>query len=439
MPASPVDAFREALRAKNVARVRTLLEQEAEVRAAVNAPIGAFGGRPLSMVKTHLPMVDLLIAHGADLNLKSDWWAGPFGLLELGCTPEQAAPLIERGAIVDIFAAAHLGMADRVRELVREDPAVVHARGGDGKTALHCARTVDIAALLLDHGAAIDARDVDHESTAAQYLVREQPDVTRVLIDRGAWIDIFIAVGLGDPGLADRCLREDAEALDHRIGQGLYRVAHDDRHASAPEQIGNRRGDIYRWVFEHHASAIDAARLVGDEPMAQRLLERATPVQQLLSACAQGDRTTAEALVSAHTGLVTALRPDQMRLMADKAHDNDTAAVQVMADLGFDPLARGADQAEALRWAAFHGNATLVRHLLPLGWPIGARDPQYQGTLVGWCLHGSVCGWHRKTGDFAAALSALLEAGERPNADQRPVGRADVDAVLGPYRTPSPD
>ena len=50
------------------------------------------------------------LRYGADLNLKSEWWAGGFGLLEHGCTPEQAAPLIARGAIVDIFAAAHLGV-----------------------------------------------------------------------------------------------------------------------------------------------------------------------------------------------------------------------------------------------------------------------------------------------------------------------------------------
>ena len=67
------------------------------------------------------------------------------------------------------------------------------------KTALHCARTVEIAGHLLDHGADIDARDVDHESTAAQVLVRDAPEVVRLLVDRGAWFDIFIAVGLRDP------------------------------------------------------------------------------------------------------------------------------------------------------------------------------------------------------------------------------------------------
>ena len=134
----------------------------------------------------------------------------------------------ERGAIVDIFAAAHLGMFDRVRSLVSADPSLVRARGGDGKTALHWAVSVDIAQYLLDHGAELEARDVDHESTAAQYLVRDAPDVTRFLIGRGATVDIFMAVGLRDAALVERCLRDDP-ALDHRTWHGKYSVAHHGR------------------------------------------------------------------------------------------------------------------------------------------------------------------------------------------------------------------
>ncbi len=136
---TPVEQFGSALRAGDVEQVRTLLEGHADVRAAVNGPVGAFGGRPAMMARRNLPMIDLLIAYGADLNLKSDWWAGPFGLLETDLTPDEAAPLIARGAIVDVVAAAHLGLFERVRELVDADPSLVFARGGDGKTALHCA------------------------------------------------------------------------------------------------------------------------------------------------------------------------------------------------------------------------------------------------------------------------------------------------------------
>ena len=293
---TPVERFRIALHAGDTETVRSLLEAHDEVRAAINAPISHFNSRPVARAAKNLPMLDVLLAYGADLNLKSAWWAGGFGLLEHGITPEEAAPLIARGAIVDVFAAAHLGMFDRLRELVERDPSLVHARGGDGKTPLHCATTTEIAQYLLDHGAAIDARDVDHESTPAQYLVRDAPDVVRLLIAHGAWFDIFIAVGLRDAALVERCLRDDPEALDHRTWHGKYTVAHDGKRAATPEEIGDRRGDVYRWVFDHNVTAIDVAVQLGYDDILELLLAHASPAQRLLAACGRGDRGAAEAV-----------------------------------------------------------------------------------------------------------------------------------------------
>ncbi len=94
-----------------------------------------------------------------------------------------------------------LGRFERVKELIEGDPALVHARGGDGQTPLHFASTVEIAGYLLDHGADIDARDIDHESTAAQYMVGHSSlrhEVARSLISRGAKTDILMAAALGD-------------------------------------------------------------------------------------------------------------------------------------------------------------------------------------------------------------------------------------------------
>ena len=53
-------------------------------------------------------------------------------------------------------------------------PAERATRGGDGKTVLHCAATRAIAELLLDSGADVQARDIDHASTALQYLIADE-------------------------------------------------------------------------------------------------------------------------------------------------------------------------------------------------------------------------------------------------------------------------
>lgn len=423
-----VEQFLDALHAGDVERVRALLATDADARAAINAPISHFNSRPIARATRNLPLFDLLVQYGADPNLKSAWWAGGFGLLEYDCTPADAAPLIARGVAVDVFAAAHLGMFDRVRELVDRDPSLVHARGGDGKTPLHCATTVEIARYLVDHGAEIDARDVDHESTPAQYLVRAATAVTRLLLERGAKCDIFMAVGLGDAALVAECLRDDPEALDHRIGRGRFQVAHKGTRPATSGEIGERRGDIYRWVFDHYVSAIDVAVSLGKREILEQLRRHASPAQRLLAACAKGDRAAAQALIAAHPGIVASLTRDQMGLIADRAHANDTGAVSLMLDLGFDPLARGMASWEAFRWAAFHGNAEMLRQLLPHNPPIGIPDPTYHGTPLSHCLYGSLHGWEQ--GAYAASVQLLLDAGERFDPGVVPIGREDVDAVL---------
>ena len=119
-----------------------------------------------------------------------------------------------------------------------------------------------------------------------------------------------------------------------------------------------------------------------------------------------------------------------MRLICDKAHANDTAAVLLMLDLGFDPLVRGVDHWEPLRWAAFHGNAEMTRRLLRHTPPLNVPDPSYGGTPLGQCLYGALHGWHSRTGDFATTVQLLIDAGEQIDPTDLPTGRDDVDAVL---------
>src|SRR6266704_134039 len=44
--------------------------------------------------------------------------------------------LLEKGAAEDIFAAAIVGHTDQVAALLKEDPKLINARDGDGRTAL---------------------------------------------------------------------------------------------------------------------------------------------------------------------------------------------------------------------------------------------------------------------------------------------------------------
>src|SRR5215831_13241034 len=153
--ADPPAELVAAIQANDAGRVRAVLERYADLRTRLNetTPGLHFGATPLlaAIPFTNPEMIDVLLQAGADINQKSHWWAGGFGVLD---DDRGMAPfLIARGATVDANAAARLGMMDVLEGLVRADSAQVHARGGDGQTPLHVAQTIDVARWLLDHGA----------------------------------------------------------------------------------------------------------------------------------------------------------------------------------------------------------------------------------------------------------------------------------------------
>src|ERR1700679_2340729 len=207
---SPAESLTAAVRDSDAARVREVLERHPEVRARIDDPLPdyGFGQHALfaAVQRSDRPTIDVLLSEGSNAQKRTEWWAGGFGLLD-ECDPSLVEFLTERGAIVDVHSASRLGMMPKLRELVAADPSVVHARGGDGQTPLHFACTVEVAEFLLAHGADIDARDVDHESTAAQYMLRvtqarhyprDRQNVARYLVARGCKTDLLMAAALGD-------------------------------------------------------------------------------------------------------------------------------------------------------------------------------------------------------------------------------------------------
>ena len=132
-----LDELKRAFVRDDAPRVRAIVDRHPRLKAAIDAPVGPFGAPAIVTVRSR-EMLDVLLDAGADINAKSQWWAGGFGLLD-SADPGLAAYAIERGATVEAPAAARLGLLDRLRELIARDPSVVHARGGDGQTPLHCA------------------------------------------------------------------------------------------------------------------------------------------------------------------------------------------------------------------------------------------------------------------------------------------------------------
>src|SRR5690348_16765038 len=116
VPASPIECFRQAFDANDARSLRELFQRYPQLKAKIDEPIAAFDAPAIARARSP-EMIDALLEAGADINAKSRWWAGGFGILD-GAEPDVAAYAIQRGAVVEAHAAARLGMFERLRELV---------------------------------------------------------------------------------------------------------------------------------------------------------------------------------------------------------------------------------------------------------------------------------------------------------------------------------
>lgn len=393
-----VDEAKKAFEADDADRVRAIVERHPDLKALINEPIGPFDSPAITNVRSR-EMLDVLLDAGADINARTRWWAGGFGLLDCA-DPELAAYAIERGAAVDPHAAARLGMMDRLRELIAQDPGSVHARGGDGQTPLHFVSRVDIAEYLLDHGAEIDARDVDHESTPAQYMVGDRQDVARYLVSRGCKTDILMGVALGDLDLVRRHLDADPDGIRMRVSDECFPMV--DKKAG---------GTIYQWTLGFHVSVHGVARKFGHQDILQVLLDHSPADVRLIDACWRGDEAAVHAIRAEQPDIIGRLSEANHRQVAHAARNNEISVVRLMLEAGWPVDARGQHQATPLHWAAFHGNPDMARDVLRFDPPLELTDADFSGTPLRWAIYGSENGWYAKTGDYGATVDALIRAG----------------------------
>jgi hypothetical protein len=275
-----VKAFCDAVVAGDIPRAQQLLAST-HVRTRVNDPMFAFGQRAAHMAAKNERMLTALIDAGADLNLRSDWENGPYTVLDN--TDESTARfLLTRGARLTPNVAARLGWLEELRTLVDADDSLVHARGGDGQQPLHEAKTVAIADFLLDRGAEVDVRCIDHKSTPAQYALVNRPDVCRRLLERGATPDIYMAAHLGDLPLATRLLDANPACAEARINEHGY--------ALVPPL------HIYCWTIGFGMSPHDVAKKAGHREVYELLFARSPAPIRFLNALLAGDEQRMKAL-----------------------------------------------------------------------------------------------------------------------------------------------
>jgi len=386
----------DAIATDDAAEVERVIEASPELKARLNDPLpgGSFGETALlaAVRRANREMVDVLLRAGADINQKSHWWAGPFHALD-GSAREPWLPafLIGRGAVPEIHHAVQLGMGEEVKRMLAEDPSLIHARGGDGQLPLHFAQTVGMAEYLVGRGADIDARDIDHESTAAQYMVRDRQPVARYLARRGAAADVLMAAALGDVELTLSLIDAAPATIRMRVSREWF-----------PMRDPRAGGSIYIWTLGGGKGAHEIAREFGHEEVLRVLMTRTSPSLKLAVACEFEDGALARDL----QGQGVSIEPVDHARPVGAASRNRTAVARLLLEAGC-PAGVRHEGATALHWAAYHGNADLVAALVERGAPTDVRDAEYQAAPRGWAEHGSGERRHRAGADYPRVLELL--------------------------------
>jgi hypothetical protein len=236
--ANGVEDYRQ-ITPKNILEItKLLLDRGAEVDATSEAYGG--GSTTLGLVSTsahprarglQIPMIDLLLAHGAKIDGENTLESLVNGALANGC-PEAAAALAARGAGVNtLYAAAAVGDLERVHRLfpssaqrARETALIVAAQQGqsavvsflldngvdvqasNGMTALHQASAgghTGLMDLLIQRGAGLEALNefggtvlgstlwFAYHLVDEEFIKRDIPRAIELLVARGARVDFY--------------------------------------------------------------------------------------------------------------------------------------------------------------------------------------------------------------------------------------------------------
>jgi len=102
----PADALKMAICDSDAARRRRVAgSSPRELRTTIDGPLAnyGFGLNALfaAVQRSDRATIDVLLRAGANINQRSDWWAGGFGIMD-DCDPGMVEFLTARGAIVGL-------------------------------------------------------------------------------------------------------------------------------------------------------------------------------------------------------------------------------------------------------------------------------------------------------------------------------------------------
>lgn len=182
--AAMVPVFFEAVKAGDFTAVRQLLGDDP---ALINEKDTVYGGSPLhwAALKGNEAIAALLLAEGADVDLRNKDGETPFQVAQRGRKPEVTRLLTPTTGYPGFIEAVKRGDIGSVQRLVTEQPALVNEKDSSyGASALHWAALrghAGVAQLLLASGASPQARNKDGETPLQVAERAKKAEVAQVL------------------------------------------------------------------------------------------------------------------------------------------------------------------------------------------------------------------------------------------------------------------
>ncbi|CAH0017361.1 unnamed protein product [Clonostachys rhizophaga] len=418
----------------NIEMARMLLAKNAEIDA-FESELG-WNALMAAASSGHLGLVELLLNHGADINLQGKGGSSPLGIAARQGHEEIVDLLLDRGATRShsIIKAAILGDQLQIAEKLIGSEYDLQDEAKGEILQLACLQGFEsLAEALIQNGANVNFSDWDHHGSVLQAAAQQDnEEIVQLLIDNGACINSTSGTAGTALHVAIRAGHENIVTLLIDHGADVNIQGGDGSTLQAASFYGYE--DIVRLLIDHGAdvnskggrygSALQTASSFGYENIAVLLITHGADVNSkggeygtaLQAASYSGHESIVRLLIDhgANIDIKGGKYGSALAAASTKCHDD---IVQTLIAAGADVNIDGGSQiGTALQCASATGHLQIVQKLLDAG-----ADVDSDGGTNGTALHVAVMKGHWRVVD------ALLEANASANK-----------ACPGRYESPTP-
>jgi ankyrin repeat protein len=327
---------------------------------------------------------------GAQLTLARQYGFRSWRAMKMEVDRLQAIGSSSDQAIKALLRAVGTGKIDTVRATLAAAPELVNAVGphpfwGGRSQPLHLAIDTsrrDMFDLLIAAGADVNGSNEQNEHWSPLMLTVhwDQPEMRRMLLERGATVGLIEALMFEDDALVERILRPGKSALPaiEPNSGSILAFARTPFAIDRLLELGVATDRKDRW----DTTPIQAMSRLGErgQPLVQHMLKRGIAAEPQEYA-RMGDKDTLAALIAANPDVA---RSDAVMMGAVDFSHYDLVTWLLSHGANVNAHADWGSQATALHSAAWNGDLRMVKLLVDAGADIAARDPEHNNTPAGW-------------------------------------------------------